>query len=373
MSTLPTITLTNVDGTSVIYQPPVKEPAPPSTGADDTASLQAALTAAVDPTSRFGSCVLLQPRDYIITRTLSLTNVIGMIIAGQGGRTRLIWAGPADQPMFELPNWRGGHLRDFRVQSSSKTPLAEGVRLRNSSLTAIAPGRNRFTRIVMEGTDGGLGCGYRLAQLAGDSNNNQDFNQWDQCETDNYSGCFLSIEHSMALCSSVHDSQALSNRHGKCAVAGSPDGTAGAVSNIFWRRGFAGGHTKADFYWDGAPRSSSIDEFDGENSARFLLTNGPSGAAMGCTVRASRWASDGMADDGEFIQYLYSGLSIEDSYDLGGDYSKAMAIRLDSFLGAPQFLMRSVRIVAKSLSFPTKQPIKVACSVQSGDSQWAAA
>lgn len=335
---------------------------------DDTMALQTALDILTT-----GGTIVLPDRPMQIRATLKGSPARCPHIVGSA-RTDLQWKAPSmitPADMFDLPNWRNGVVTGFCITASKANPMRSVFRCYNGSQSVLPPSANLFALITAEGIDGGLQCFLNLDKVI-DANN--ELHVVDSCEVSNYTGAAIAIGHSMALDITAKDCRFYANRGGLCAIAGSPDGSKGAMSNFYVVRGYSGGHTKADYYLNSAPRGSSIRDGDGENSARFIVTDGPSGAPLGMVVDNTRWACDGAAADGEFVQWRYPGpLTIRDCPDLGGNYKMPLAIRWEYVSGyaRPVFNLQNSRIACASLSFPGSKPTNSdGSSIQTSDTTW---
>lgn len=367
-----TITLAPGDMLQVTAQIVTSNPVPsiipsptstPSTNDDDF--IDQLLQSVVD-SDRRGGYIKFPSRDITLTRTHELINVREMIMEGDGGLTRFLWAGPKDQPMFRF-HLRDSQISNFRVQLSNANVCSSVIELTNVG-TGIDPGHNELSHLVFDGTNGGFQCGVRICGI----NANNDFNHFNNCNFGNYSGCAASIENQENVQQFFTNCQ-FYGFGGRCAIAGSIDALKGSKSSFVWQAGYHGYHTDADFFIQDTPRAIYLNHVDSEGSNRFVRTSGPSGAGFGLFIENARWASNGMAADGEFIQILQPGIvTLKGSMNLGSEPSKKMAVRWQSFDGYSfqSFVIEDVSFTASDVTFPAKTPtIRGAC-VQNSDTSY---
>ena len=109
---------------------------------DDTAALQNGLNSIA--LGNYGRKTLYLPAGtYRISRTLMLKNVLGAAIIGQGRNTRIVWNGPAGQPMF-ISNgasyaryvgivWDGAGKASAGIDHQAKTSYEEAIQHKDES------------------------------------------------------------------------------------------------------------------------------------------------------------------------------------------------------------------------------------------------
>jgi hypothetical protein len=256
---------------------------------DDTKAIQGAIDAAI--IKYRGGGVFVPAGDYRVSKTLHIENVSGLKFSGVSvGATRFIWNGPPDVPMFLLTDARDVLMSDFRIVSSSATPLYTGIQIENGAKQIWAPSQNHFQRIIINGTNkGGLTNGFRVAKGAGGDNNN-DFHEFIRCQVRNYQGYGFSIEHS----------QSHTNRFYSCTFSGYEFGRAGVRTthgSFSWYGGGGGGNTVADFVLGSPNVLISIINGNFENSARLLTTKGPTGARWPIHIQGVRYTAAKLAED----------------------------------------------------------------------------
>jgi len=265
---------------------------------DDTTAIQQAFTAASQ--GHLGTTVLLPAGDYKISRTLLLSDATGLVVKGSGGRTRLLWAGNATDPLLQLASVQHSRFEDFTINTSAATPLAIGIRMLTAPDTLFVSRHNVFRCVNLDGTNGGLGRG---VQIGGGVDANNDFHRFDDCAVSNYSYAAFTLE-SMQIYEVIFDN---------CLAVAWNDAPASAAvrafaGNFHWRGGGAGSHTDADFViWMSNSAFVSVQNATFEGSNRFVRTMGPSGAFLGMRLESCRWAGNALNADGIAINYQYPG------------------------------------------------------------------
>jgi Pectate lyase superfamily protein len=265
---------------------------------DDTDAIQQAFAAASQ--NHLGATVLLPPGSYKISRTLTLSDVTGLVVKGSGGRTRLQWAGNATAPLLELGSLQHSRFEDFSVNASSAAPLAIGIRMMTAPGTVFVSRHNVFRQLNLDGTNGGLGRG---VQIGGGIDANNDFHRFDDCSVSNYTYAAFTLENTQVY--EVLFDNCLAVAWGDAPASAAVRAFAG---NFHWRGGGAGSHSDADFVvWGSDSAFDSVQNATFEGSNRFVRTMGPSGAFLGMRLESCRWAGNGLNADGIAINYQYPG------------------------------------------------------------------
>lgn len=286
---------------------------------DDTAAIQAAIDAAIADRG----AVLVEPRTYKITDTLTIHNIDAFRLGGIGGGsstgpygTILEWHGAADRPAIIMSSCRNSHLENIRIVTAN--PLLIGVEIRRSATGTVNPARNTITNIEVNGVTDKLGTGFVVSCDAGFDANN-DFNKFDNCIAANYGtagGTFVSpagfsIRHSQSLGNlmlNCHAHASASGMYGCTNAVGS-----GALGSFHWLGGSVANNTGADFYVGIGSGGVSIEMVQAEGGAHFLKTTGPGLLEMPVSLRNCRYnPRNNLAADNRWIDYrLQGGLVID--------------------------------------------------------------
>lgn len=273
--------------------------------ADDTAAIQAAITAAISSTK--GATVYLPPGTFKVTSTLAISGVRGIHFVGSGNQSVLLWGGNASLPLITLGSVANSVVSDFMVQASAAVPLAEAIRIENSGVGSVAPMFNRFSNIWIDGTTSGVGIGFR-GKLGAGGNANNDFMLFENCHVLNYSHSGWTIEANQMHGWNFLNCHAVGAAGiGKHAVSGG--GSNGTLSNFFWNGGFVGNNTEGDFYvgvMASVSLATEIANISSEGSARFLK-DGPLGSVSRITARNIRWSGDQIHADGIAVELHCAG------------------------------------------------------------------
>lgn len=275
--------------------------------ADDTAAIQAAITAAIAA----GGMVCVPPGRYVITDTLTIANTQGFQFLGAGAGygstgTYFRWTGAANRPMFLLQDVAHSRFANFIIAATSSVPLLVGMQCETGSGTTVTPTENLFEQIVINGTNGGIlkAAWFLPAGAGGDANN--DFHCWLNCVAVNYLNCGWLIYHSQSKSNQLINCSARSNAFGKIGVSIGYDihaGTTNVGGSCFWRGGAMGANSVSDFYNANPTETILIDGLNSERSARLLECGGPSGIVCPTRITNVRSAHDGHLNaDGYIIK-----------------------------------------------------------------------
>jgi hypothetical protein len=236
-----------------------------------------------------GGCeFVLPPGDYDLSDTLSFRNLGSVYVSGSGTGTRLRYRGPPNRPCVTVA---GCYRCEFsRLTLSTAGPASCGILVTNP-----APGQPgwvtsacRFADLHLTAEGGGeydVGVNVDNTALGGPDANDED-HVFDSVVVGNYKTAAFRQSGSNVHQITYRDCKALGSTH-------SPPGRYGvlaAYSCFFtWERGFMHGHAAADFMLADFQATVRIRDFNGENSAAFLLTGGPTGAPLPVVVEGGRW------------------------------------------------------------------------------------
>ncbi len=280
---------------------PVIEVASPTGG-----SLQSALDKAK---MLGGGVVRLGVGDFDITEPLVMNGHEGTVVVGSGGSmnyggTKIQWRGDPNGNVWEISDCRNCLFSDFSVVSASWHAASAAFFVSNiASLPgATTPTSNIFERVMVQGTNGGIGYGWRFASEV-DANN--DMTSWYNCEVSNYTKVGWSFEHSQSKVHLFVGCRAYGNL-GEAGVA-TNRGASGHGGSFHWYGGFMHGNGVADFDLGTPNDAILVSGLNSEHSARLLQTNGPTGAPWPLKFEAVRWESAYPAADGRIVNCLTPG------------------------------------------------------------------
>jgi len=288
--------------------------------ADDSVAVQAAIRIA--SVNRRGGTVCVPAGDYRITQTITVSDVQGIRVIGEGGATRLLWAGDDKSPLLLLSSVQDGEFRGFQIIGNDQQPLSVGIQSLTAASARFVSRHNTFVAIRVDGVTSGVRVGFRIG---GGVDANNDFHHFEDVTVANYRDVAYSLENTQVYGITFVNCLFEGGSKGQVGVA--TDRAAGKGGNFAWIGGGGGNNQMADFSF-GDPNNGVISITDAvfESSARFLKTGGPSGASFLLRVEGIRWAGDALAPDGIAIDFRFPGpLSIRNSR-FGEDSSKALTI-----------------------------------------------
>lgn len=332
----------------------VKHPAYGAVGdgvTNDATAINAAVAAGIS--SKLGATIVLPPGTFRFTTSLTFTDAQGIRFIGSGYRTILSWDGNATDPAFLLDSVKGCTFSDFQLQPKSGATNAVGVRMiQSAGLTASRS--NRFERVNI----GGQATCFQIGGSGVDLNN--DSHTFRDCNLVNYTTCAWSLEGTQVY--AIRIDNCIANGAGAARCALQSDNFSGGAGGFVWTGGGGGGHTTADFCL-GSPTNQPnvIEHAWWENSNRFIVTGGPSGASRTLIVRGNRWSGDAVNADGEFIRFWYPGpLKVEDNaFGDGAPAGTHLKISLIPTLGSAAlwyFVVNHNRVRYFELSYPNQSP-----------------
>jgi hypothetical protein len=271
---------------------------------DDTKAIQAAIDAAPADAGVIvfpaGTYRLTAPIEVIDSTERGNRRGLRLIGAAGGGSgasigCQLLWEGPADQPMLRM--WS----RDCIV-----TNLAFRVARGRRALAAIdidqAPGgrttttNNNFAHLLLTKADGAMTYGVRMGARA---SANTEYMGFDSCY-------FEDIDRACVYIPS-RTGQAKAHRFYKCVFARAPFGILHETGSFTtFGCGFSE-LSSAAIQLGSITDYIAINETDSEACARLLVTAGGSSASWAVKIDGGRFALNGLAPDGRFIDFTDGG------------------------------------------------------------------
>jgi hypothetical protein len=280
---------------------------------DDTVAIQAAITAAIAGRG----IVVLPPKTYKITDTLTLTDATGIRVIGQSGGssvstdvgTVLMWYGDAASPAVQLATCRYCTLENMQIFAQQN--LLIGVEIRRTTLNVI-PARNRIENVKVQGHTNKLGRGF---VISADVDANNDFNIFINCSASNYGeGTGAVFTNTAGF--SVEQSQSLGNLFINCFAVGSATGEygfsnaigSGALGSFSVIGGGTADNTVATFYIGIGSGIIAIEDCQCEGDAMLLLTTGPAAVQQNISMRGVRYnPEEALNGDDYWIKYMLQG------------------------------------------------------------------
>jgi hypothetical protein len=295
--------------------------------ADDTAAIQAAIDAA--PAD--GGMVFLPAGVYRLTRPLEIVddtahaNRRGLQVVGAGGGASgggigclLHWDGPDRDPMLRL--WsRDCVVRNltFRVLAGRRTSAAIDVDQapeRRSTCT-----NNTFEDVFFTGGAGAMTNGVVLGER-GIAN----------VEYMGFSGCYWADIGRACVDIRSRTLQSKAHRFYKCAFTRAPFAILQA-SGSFVTFGCSFGYlTEAAVRLGSITDHIAINESDSEGCPRLLSTGGGSPASWPVKIDGGRFALNGLAPDGRYIDFTDGGPLLIQNALFGDVENRAFRIRATS-------------------------------------------
>lgn len=275
---------------------------------DDTKAMQRWLDAACKFDGLYGpggTTVYLPPGVYLVTDSLHVHNVGGLVVRGERHSSRVVYDGLPDQPVFDLSQVHSCQFHDLWLGCKARGS-SSAFRVRNAG-----PGEPAFRwttsacqwHNVTVGTYGGRwqSCWDVDTRSGGGSDANNEFHLWQSCVAGDYVQAGWRVKGSQVH-GLVFDA---------CRAYGHGGGKYGWLCDygcyVTVRDCWATRHTEADVGLLNFFVRATISGLNSEHSARMLVTGGPSGALFPVTVEDCRWDSQHVPEDGEIIRYLAAG------------------------------------------------------------------
>jgi Pectate lyase superfamily protein len=296
---------------------------------DDTAAINALLTATTTGTPNFRAAPVFFPRGtYKVTAPISIANRQGGVFEGEGQDTVFLWRGGLNgAAVFLCDNLLQCEFRKFDVAVNDPNHTVGAAFLcRKLTGNVVAPSQNKFrmVNILSSGNASYVALGYmqygwRL-QVGSGGDINNDAYEWIACRVDYGAVAAWSLEGGNAQLHSFTDCLWTGGQYGVTTNTGTP-----RVANFQWYGGFGGFSSVADFFLGdcaaGAP--IAIEQFGSEGSARFLVVrttnegNGYNNYQHPIFVSGIRWASQRLDASGLCVDIEASGPIIIQNFNFG--------------------------------------------------------
>ncbi len=321
----------------------------------NTAALQAAIDAATS--SALGGQVYVPAGTYSVNGTISIDTVQGLRLAGDGLRTKFLWAGTTGIPAFELVDARNCVVSSFQLVADSGAPLSIGFRLHRSGSATVVPKDNSLRDIWIQGTNGHI---YTAIQIGGSgaTDQNNDFHTFSNVVVNNY--------RDYGVDGSSQASQSYGNLFVNCQMLGVA-GTSIASYYCGDGGGFhfnvLGGATlgnNADFWFGRSYQPYSIRGVNGEGSKRLAYSN--HGTYLQVHFADGRWSGENLNSDDNAVDMTAGRSNVTFSnYSIGDGQATTGILRLKvaSASDGGSLVVESCRIYTTdttpfSSSFPTR-------------------
>lgn len=265
-------------------------------------TLQEMIDAAVyaDPEGRpVGDTVSLGPGILSVNDTVRIENVRGLRIVGDG--TRIIYSGDPAKPVFRFAQAFQCSLENLEIVGTA--PTRSAVQITN------LPGPHDWITSACRFTDvnvphAGLPPFTDAFEIdsyaAGGSDQNNEQHVFERVCLNNFTRSGFRIRGGQIHQLVFRDCQCFD--HG----ARGQFGVFGEYGCYFdWLGGCINASQSADFYLKDFVTRVSVRNFNGENSRRFLITDGPTGAPLPVSIDGVRW--DGQPNGQPVISYLSPG------------------------------------------------------------------
>lgn len=278
---------------------------------DYTMPVQAAFRWATE--KRAGRRLMCPDGVYRLSSTIVIANVDGLAFVGQGSCV-FIWQGNPNSPMFDLEDVSYSRFEGFRIRGNTAHRLAVVFHIANGGATSVTPHCDQFVNISIEGVDGYIDYGFRIARDGAGGDRNDDFHYFENVRVNNYAIAAWSLEATQAHFIHFLNCFCLGGRSGQYCVSGGRD--AGARTSFVWDGGFSGMNSKADFMLEcnTSRQPYVIRNLSSERSNRFIDSTGPCGSTSPLTIEDVRWSDTDLNPDGAVIRYLNPGpISLRDS------------------------------------------------------------
>ena len=320
------------------------------TGATDSASaIQAAINAS-------GAANLYFPKGtYLVASTLTFTSQVNKSV-DFGGST-FSWRGSSSASVFSINDCQQCIFSNGRIATSASYPAVSAISLINGSGSTVAPSKNVFNLIQIEGTSlNALTYGVFISAGGGGGDANNDFHQFNDCTVYNYTNSgFYSDGTQMYGIMAINCSfTAASSATASCSFTHNANG-----GSLYVYGGGSANNTYTDFLMTGPGRPTTIQGFISENCASFLRTTGSGAAISAITILNSTWENNTAStiySDKKVINFTYQGQIIVDgcyftSTDAAADFVLTAA-------GSAGYIQKAGQIRATAIQSSNVNPLK---------------
>ncbi|MBA3683662.1 MAG: FecR domain-containing protein [Planctomycetes bacterium] len=289
--------------------------------ADDTASIQRAVSSAIGADGAMATVLLESSARYRITAPLLVADVTGGRIVGNGAT--LLWDGPSDDAALVMRAARRTVVEDLTI--TTLAPLDAAIRC-DSGLLPGKSGDLVLRNLTIDAGSSSLAVGVRVtAGSASDWECDNDFHLLDRVAMTGYSEAGVLVAATTAR----------NVRLFGCTFVARPDAPFSccvrAVRSVVVHGGTGRGSTDADFRFDDPQQVATITGWSSTGSRRLLITSASSSAPFPVRIADSSFISGQLAEDRCVIDLRFPGpLVIEDTV-LGSGVAPLPRIRL----GAP--------------------------------------
>jgi hypothetical protein len=283
------------------------------------AAFEALIAAKVNTgNGKFGWVDIPNDTDVVLTSTITLHQLVGGGIRGEGRRTsRLRWEGNPSCPALILNNCQGLYLQHFGILSAPTCPLLAAVRVQNGPQDGMNAAFQESSECVLEDIEvqGGerTGVGFDVHLYDADNDVKNDHHKFIRCHVTGTRHAYFQLEGTNAKAINITDCTASSsegvtafstNNYGVCTQAGfkptamASDGTilsmGAAVENkgasFTWTGGALQGCREAQFYVGGRNDPIYIGHGYGEKNGRVLyVPTFGTGSSASCPILIEAW------------------------------------------------------------------------------------
>jgi hypothetical protein len=249
---------------------------------------------------------------YRITNTINFNSFFQKTV--EFNSSNFIWNGPNNVPAFLIEDCQSCIFNNCRIVSSPSQYMDVGIQLKNAIQQLVAPSKNIFNSIVIDGGSlNGLRFAVDISKFGAGGDNNNDFHQFNSCSFYNYTECGTSISAT----------QAYGVEFNNCAFGSADNAPAsyaikkfGSGASILVKNSGTSNNTASDFYFQDVARPSLIQGFLSENSAAFFITAGTTSNATCVTFQDCMWEvsqASTIIGDGQIIKFQTQGSLVIDN------------------------------------------------------------